>query len=334
MSDLPHDTGFPAIVQTPAAPPSRLRALLPGGRRRPPGAHGARPIVPAATVTGTALVAVVAIMTFLAGLTIGSVAAVRSVAADWTSDIARETTIQIKPGGGLDIEAALAKAVSVATATPGVASARALGAAETGRLLEPWLGTGLDLSSLPVPRLVEVTLAPDAGPQTADVLRSALAEQVPSASLDDHRQWTQRLSATARMVVAIGLGVLALVAAATVLCVVFATRAAVDAGRSIVEVLHFVGARDGFIAAAFQHHFLAVGLKGGVIGGGAAMALFFFVSTLPHWIGTGTPADTLIGALTLDLRGYGGILGASVLVALVTAVTSRVTVYRTLRGIN
>lgn len=299
-------------------------------RRAPRGGS----IVPSGTVAGAALVAVVAIMTFLAGLTIGGVAAVRNVASEWTSDIARETTIQIKPGDGLDVEAALEKARGVAQATPGVAGSRVMDQRETAALLEPWLGTGLDLSNLPVPRLVIVELAPDAGPQTIEALRAALASQVPSASFDDHRQWTQRLSSTARLVVAGGLAVLALVAAATVLCVVFATRAAVDAGRSIVEVLHFVGARDSFIAAEFQRHFLNVGLLGGAIGGAGAMAVFFLASTAPRWLGRGTPADTLIGAMSLDLRGYGGILGVSVLVSLVTAVTSRVTVYRTLRRIS
>ncbi|MCJ8144554.1 ABC transporter permease [Ancylobacter sp. A5.8] len=291
-------------------------------------------IVPGGTVAGAALVAVVAIMTFLAGLTIGGVAAVRTVASEWTSDIARETTIQIKPGDGLDVAAALEKARGVAQATSGVASARVMGERETAALLEPWLGTGLDLSNLPVPRLIIVELSPDAGPQTIDDLRAGLASQVPSASFDDHRQWTQRLSSTARLVVAGGLAILALVTAATVLCVVFATRAAVDAGRAIVEVLHFVGARDSFIAAEFQRHFLNVGLLGGAIGGVGAMAMFFLASTAPRWLGRGTPADTLIGAMSLDLRGYGGILGVAVLVSLVTAVTSRVTVYRTLRRIS
>jgi len=333
------------MIETPDHRPSiiggalaRLGRLLPGHAREIEGSSGrhqpTRPIVPSATVTGSALIAVVAIMTFLAGITIGSVAAVRTVAAEWTSEIARETTIQIKPGDGLDVPAALAKAVGVATAVPGISGARVLDERETAALLEPWLGAGLDINNLPVPRLVVVTLGPEADAETISALRAGLAAQVPSASFDDHRQWTQRLSSTARMVVAIGLAILALVAAATVLSVVFATRAAVDAGRSIVEVLHFVGARDGFIAAEFQRHFLNVGLKGGAIGGGAAMALFFLASTLPSWIWVGTPADTLIGAMTLDLRGYGGILGSSVLVSLVTAVTSRITVYRTLRGIS
>ncbi|WP_246702516.1 ABC transporter permease [Starkeya sp. ORNL1] len=295
------------------------------------------PIVPGATVTGHALVAVVAIMTFLAGLTVGTVSSVRTLASGWTAEISREVTIQIKPADGLDIDAALARATQLARSTPGVAAARALAASETAKLLEPWLGAGVDVSNLPVPRLVVVTLAPEAERAAIPALKSSLAAQVPSASLDDHRQWSARLSSTARAVVAMGLGVLALVSAATILSVVFATRAAVAAGRPIVEVLHFVGARDSFIAAEFQQHFLTIGLKGGAIGGGAVMLLFFLLTTLPKWLGGGTgglPTDTLVGGMTLDLRGYGGIFGVAVLVALVTSATSRITVFRTLRSIN
>ncbi|HSI41946.1 MAG TPA: ABC transporter permease [Xanthobacteraceae bacterium] len=295
------------------------------------------PIVPGATVTGAALVAVVAIMTFLASLTIGSVSAVRGLASSWTADISRETTIQIKPADGLDIEAALAAAVDTARRAAGVAAARALDPAETAALLEPWLGAGLDIANLPVPRLVVVTLSPAAGPADIAGLRTALAGRVPAATLDDHRQWSDRLTSTARQVVAVGFAVLALVGAATILSVVFATRAAVAAGQSVVEVLHLVGARDSLIAGEFQRHFLAVGLKGGAIGGGAAVLMFFVLATLPAWLRGGAPADpaaTLIGAMTLDLRGYGGIFGVSVLVVLVTAATSRLTVYRTLRRLR
>ncbi|MDF2998933.1 MAG: putative cell division protein [Xanthobacteraceae bacterium] len=307
---------------------------------RPARATRARPlspIVPGSTVTGHALVAVVAIMTFLAALTVGTVASVRTLASGWTAEISREVTIQIKPADGLDIEAALARATQVTRSTPGVAAARPLAAAETAKLLEPWLGAGIDVTNLPVPRLIVVTLASNAEPAAIQALKASLAAQVPSASLDDHRQWSARLSSTARAVVVMGLGVLALVSAATILSVVFATRAAVAAGRPIVEVLHFVGARDSFIAAEFQQHFLTIGLKGGAIGGGAAMALFFALTALPIWLGGGAggqPTDTLVGGMTLDLRGYGGIFGVAVLVALVTSATSRITVLRTLRSIN
>ena len=51
--------------------------------------------------------------------------------------------------------------------------------------------------------------------------------------------------------------------AATVLSVIFATRGAMATNRPIVEVLHFIGAKSGFIAGQFQRHFLMLGLEGG-----------------------------------------------------------------------
>ena len=62
--------------------------------------------------------------------------------------------------------------------------------------------------------------------------------------------------------------------AATMLSVTFATRGAMAANRPVIEVLHFVGAKNGYIAGHFQRHFLLLGLQGGAIGGGAAIALF------------------------------------------------------------
>ena len=63
-----------------------------------------------------------------------------------------------------------------------------------------------------------------------------------------------------------GLGWLVIVA--TIISVSFATRGAMAANRPIVEVLHFVGAGDSYIANRFLRHFLRLGLEGGVIGGG------------------------------------------------------------------
>ena len=73
------------------------------------------PIVPRATISGRALVAVVAIMTFLASLTTGAVLLVRAAANEWQADVAREVTIQIRPVAGQDIEMEVLKAVVIAT---------------------------------------------------------------------------------------------------------------------------------------------------------------------------------------------------------------------------
>ena len=95
--------------------------------------------------------------------------------------------------------------------------------------------------------------------------------------------------------------------------------------------------RDGFIAGQFQRHFLWLGLKGGVIGGAAAMLLFAIAGFLADWF-KGTPTEEQLGALFggfgLGAAGYGAIAGLVVLIAVVTAGTSRLTVYRTLASIG
>ena len=294
------------------------------------------PIVPVDSIAGRALVAVIAIMTFLASLTVGAVVLIGAAAGEWQSTVAREVTIQIRPTPGRDGDTDVATAAAIAGSIPGISDVRPYSKAESAALLEPWLGTGLSLDDLPVPRIVVVKLAanptPDLGP-----LRRALAEKVPGSSLDDHRGWIDRMRAMANSAVALGIGVLGLVLAATVLSVMFATRGAMATNRPIVEVLHFVGARDGFIAGEFQRHFLVLGLKGGVIGGAAALVVFVLAHLIGAWF-RGTPGEDQVGALfgtfSLGVDGYAAILGQVVLIALVTALTSRLTVRRTLKALE
>jgi cell division transport system permease protein len=291
-------------------------------------------IVPADSISGRALLAVIAIMTFLAALTLGAVILVRSVAGDWQSAVAREITIQLRPSEQRDIEADVRRAVALAEATPGIAGVRPYTKEESARLLEPWLGGGLELGELPVPRLIVVRVAAERPDFTA--LRKQLAE-IPGATLDDHRGFVDRMRAMARTAVAVGLGVLLLVLAAAMMSVMFATRGAMSTNRQIIEVLHVVGAREDFIAGEFQRHFLLLGLKGGAIGGGAAMGLFALAGVMSDWF-KGSAGESqiavLFGTLSLGPEGYGAMVGLVVLVAAVTAGTSRLTVRRTLKGME
>ena len=119
-----------------------------------------------------------------------------------------------------------------------------------------------------------------------------------------------------------GIGILLLMLAATVLSVTFATRGAMATNRPIVEVLHFIGAKGGFIASQFQRHFLVLGLEGGLIGGGLAM-LVFALAGIAADIGRGTAGGdqlaALFGTFSLGLDGYLAILAQIVLIAAVTA---------------
>lgn len=306
----------------PAAAQPALEELLPNGETS---------IVPANSISGRALLAVIAIMTFLAALTVGAVVLVRLAAGEWQSAVAREVTIQIRPSDR-DIEADVRRAAGLASAIPGVAGVRAYTKDKSASLLEPWLGKGLALDQLPVPRMVVVRIAPGQLPDLS-VLRQQLGEQIPGATLDDHRGWIERMRAVSRSAVGIGLAILVLVVAATMLSVMFATRAAMSTNRTIIEVLHVVGARQTFIAGEFQRHFLLLGLKGGAVGGAAAVVLFLVLGFLPDWVKGGAP-DNLFGNLSIGAAGYGAIVGLVVLVAAVTAGTSRLTVRHTLQAME
>jgi len=254
----------------------------------------------------------------------------------WQSDVGREVTVQVRPAAARDIEADVNKAAALARAAAGVAEVRPYSKAESEKLVEPWLGAGLKLDDLPVPRLIVIKLAAGTRPDFAD-LRQALAKDVPTASLDDHRGWIERMRTMAETAVIAGLALLGLVVAVTVLSVTFATRGAMATNRPIVEVLHYVGATDAFIAGQFQRHFLLLGLKGGLIGGGAAIVLFGCAEAARVWL-AGTPsgdeAAALFGTLSIGVEGYLAIVIEILVMAVVTAFVSRNTVNRTLETID
>ncbi|PVB62070.1 ABC transporter permease [Labrenzia sp. 011] len=281
-------------------------------------------IVPPQSVAGRALTLVVAIMSFLACLTVGGVSIVWDAADAWQNDLVREITIQIRPTEGVDMLREIDKAVALAQEFPGIDSVRALSDAETKALLEPWLGDGLQLDGLPVPRLIQITVG-DPAMLNLEQLRNTVSRNVTGASVDDHSVWTSRLSAMAGAVVAAGVAIMVLVLSSMVLSVVFATQSAMAGNKDVVSVLHFVGAEDGFIAREFQRHFLMLGLKGGVSGGVAAILCFVVLDMLTRE-GSGQAGSdqlsALFGSVSVSLPGYFGVFGVVFLVAILTALTS------------
>jgi cell division transport system permease protein len=306
------------------------------GRPLPLSARNISPIVPRATISGRALIAVVAIMTFLASITTGAVLLVRAAAAEWQSDIGSEVTIQVRPAQGRDLERDVRTVLETVRGTPGILDVRAFSDQESGKLLEPWLGTGLSLKDLPVPRVIVARIAPGDSVDLSG-LRQRLAQAAPSASVDDHRAWIERMRTMTNAIVLAGLGILALVIVATIISVSFATRGAMAANRPIVEVLHFVGAGDRYIANRFLRHFLRLGLEGALIGAGAAMLLFGFAESIGGWF-SGTPVGdqfaALLGTFSLRPSGYLVLVVQATLIAVITAWSSRRTLLATLADVE
>ena len=286
-------------------------------------------VVPERSVAGRTLVLLIAIMTFLSGVTLGAVVLVQKSAIAWSTDVGREVTIQIAPAEGEVMDSNIRTAIAVAEAVPGVGEAHALSLADSEKLLEPWLGAGLDLSQLAIPRLVVVELS---DPKTVDLnLLSKDLTSIKGATLETHAAWRQQLNTMAGTLVLSGVLVLALIVLATVLAVVFATRGTMATNREIVDVLHFIGASNTFIAGEFQGRFLSLGFRGGLLGGLAAIAFFFLVagaagSLVPDQ--ASAELGFLFGRFSLGLDGITGIAAVVPVIAALTAITSRLTVRR------
>jgi cell division transport system permease protein len=297
---------------------------------------GETALVPDSSIAGRSLVTVVAIMTFLASLSAGVAILISEASRGWQDTAAREMTIQIRPVAGRDLDADTEKAAELTRHMPGIASVRPYTKAQSEELLQPWLGSGLDLSELPVPRLIAVVLDRQEKLDIS-VLRKTLAESVPGSSVDDHRLWLERLAIMAKSVIFVAAVIFTLVLAAMVLAVGFATQGAMAGNREIIEVLHFVGAADGYISREFQRHFFRLGLRGGAIGGTFAILSFYASEWITSWLRAtpgGDQLEVMFGDFSLGENVYVAIALIAAGIALVTGFVSRITVYRHLRDLS
>src|SRR5579864_4020501 len=90
----------------------------------PARARNQSPIVPRNSISGRALVVVVAIMTFLASITTGTVLLVSASAADWQSEVASEITIQVRPVPGRDLDRDAVGVTQAVRVQPGIVEVR------------------------------------------------------------------------------------------------------------------------------------------------------------------------------------------------------------------
>ena len=292
-------------------------------------------LIPQASASGRSLAAVVAIMAFLASLTASVALRVAGASEGWQSSVSQEITIQIRPILGKPIDPEIKKASSILNETRGLTDIKIYSKAEAEKLLEPWLGSGLDFDQLPVPRMITARIDKNSAPDL-EALRAALTEGVKGVSLDDHRLWSSRLALVARTMVAATLAILGLVIAAAGFAIAFATRGAMISNREIIEVLHFVGASEAYIARQFQHHFLWIGIKGGMMGGLAAMVLFTLLNFMAKQWATspgGEEMMAIFGTFSMGLNAFIAVIAIALLMAFVAALVSRMTANRTIRGL-
>jgi len=276
--------------------------------------------------TGRFLVWIMAVMVYLAILALAGAMVLADMAGRWESGLTGRLTVQVSPLAD-EPAAPLSQRTEIALAllraTPGVARAEAVTAAAARKLLEPWLGSALP-DDLPLPALIDVEVGAD-GSLDVVALADRLAAAVPGARLDAHAAWQADLRMLARTAQLVALAVVLLVGGAAVAAVVFAVRTGLAIHSPVVELLHIMGATDGYVARQFQAHVQGLALRGGAVGLALALVTLVVLHQATGDASAGLLPDmALAGAQWLAL-------GAVPLVAAVLAVvTARWTVLRVL----
>ncbi|WP_375636513.1 cell division protein FtsX [Bartonella sp. AP152HLJHH] len=293
-------------------------------------------IIPSGNISGKALVAVIAIMTFLSSLTLIGVDLVQRAAQNWSNQISYEATIQIRPIDNVDINKALRDAVQLVKKFSGVQDAKIVDKKATEKLLEPWLGTGFNVNELPLPRLIIVTLNGDEKINFS-AINHAIKTQIPGGQFDDHRVWVHRFATMAHTTVFIGFSILALVLGSLILTIIFATRNALAENTHIINVLYFLGTETLFIARQFDWHFFKTALRGALYGGLTSIFLFSaFCLWTNYNLGRveASQVTALFGHLSISSIPYGKITLLIIFVSFLTTLTNRMTILAQLKKID
>jgi len=286
----------------------------------------AEPLLPEAGAGGAPLTAVIAVMSFLAAIALAVFVFISDAAGEWTSELERGLTIQIKGADAETIASQTQEAMRVLQSTEGVLEARAVPKEESEKLLEPWLGKGNIGAYLNIPALIEVRVDQNLR-NDLSLLRTRLLAAAPGAVLDDHGEWHERLSAAARSGQLMAFAVFILVMGAGCAISVFAARAGLAANREIVSILHLVGATDDFVANQVQRRFLVLGLRGTFAGLALAMLTLGLTSLLMR---AGGGPSGFLPSIKLGPQLFFTLLIVPIALCLVTAATARLTVLRTL----
>ena len=275
----------------------------------------------------------VAAMAFLAALALAGWTGAAGLSRHWQEGAGSALTVQVpspKAASARDGAERLPAVIALLTGTPGVASARALADDELSDLLRPWLGAGAERVSIPLPAVVAVQLSGRVDPVD---LGRRVAAVAPGSLVEDHGVWIGRLSALARSLQACaGLALILVVAvAATVIAV--ATRAGLSARREAIEIVHGLGATDGYIAGRFAARATLLAAIGGLGGAILAAPVLLALARLAEPFG-GAPreVDTIAGLLeALPPTLWLALPGLPLTAAVIGFLTAQGTVRRWLR---
>lgn len=231
-----------------------------------------RKLIPEGRVSGP-MPWVIAIMLFLTLLVAAAGLTLADAAREGGADLAQQVTVQIIEADPVERATQRASVAKALRGLPGISEVKPVSDAEVRALLEPWLGTGVIDSDIPVPALVDVRFNTVPNAATLRRLQQRLKPIAPATKLDSHSSWMAPFFELMSALVWLAVGVLVLLLVATSAVVVLAVRSALNTHRGTIEIMHMMGGTDLQAARLFQRRVALDALLGGVAGFTAAAAV-------------------------------------------------------------
>ncbi|WP_093018672.1 cell division protein FtsX [Sphingobium sp. YR768] len=268
---------------------------------------------------------IIAIMMFLtvlsaaAGLGLG--AAVRSMSAD----LAGRASVQVVEADAAARDRLAARTLQALRGADGVRAADPVDPALLADQLRPWLGDAATSGDLPVPALIDVMLTPGDADANVDRLRRLLGGLSSKLRIEPHAAFLLPLAGLLGALGWLAGGVVLLMILATGAVVVLAARGAHDSHRTTIDVLHLMGSTDVQIARLFQRRIGLDAFLGSALGFAFAILVIVLIGLRLTAMGS-----ELLGAVTLDTRGWIVLASLPLLGVLLATLTARWTVLRAL----
>ena len=225
---------------------------------------------------------IIGIMAFLMALTGAAALGLTRAAQGASLGVEQRAIVQVVDAdlGRRDLTAT--RTLATLRASPAIESAIPVANGQLAGELKPWLG---DTAGLPLPAVIDVVIRP--GGSIPELDASARVERQ-SALLGPLGEFLRTLGWLA-------LAIVIMMALVAVAATVLAARAAFEAQRDTVEVLHLIGATDQQVKSAFQRRVAIDALGGGAIGAVVGLAVVAVIASR-------------LGALDAGLAG-GGLRG-------------------------
>ncbi|MBR1904130.1 MAG: hypothetical protein IJ824_03010 [Alphaproteobacteria bacterium] len=281
--------------------------------------------------TSTFVSVLTAIYMYLFVIMLAIFMAINAMANNWEKDIAGSITVQVttiendnKHIDDVKTKEQLNKVLQFMERISGVESVQVLDDQVVEKLMSPWIGNKVDLSTLPIPRLLDVKLKPNAELNYDEITRG-LRLLTANASIDNHRLWLNRLIKFATSLKTVALAILLMVVAICAFSVYYSARTSLNINMNSIEILHIIGAKDDYIAKLYAKNYAKIGFFAGVIGLMAAVPCIILVGK--YGISTGSG---LLNGAGLSTTAWGLIMLTPLFSLLYSMVTSYFAVLKSL----